>query len=379
MTDLAIVGAAETRRIGIIDDMSEIELIAEAARDALADAGLTLADVDGVATSYERPNLVADHLGLRPAWLDGTDVGGCSTMAHLRHAAAAIAAGHCSVVLIAHGESGRSGVGRGAVDMQFTDQHRQFELPYGTVGPTTSLTLPMTRYMAQYGVAPEKIAAVPVVQREWAGMNPRAFLRDPITVEDVMASRMIAWPVHLLECCVVTDGGGALVVTAADRAADLRQKPVWLRGVGEAYGSALISQMEDFAFAHVFERSGAMAFRDAAMGPSEMDHLMLYDAFAHIPLFALEALGFAGRGEAADMIAARETAPGGRLPVNTTGGGLAYTHTGRYGMYALQESVRQLRGTAAAQVQGVEVSLAHAIGGMFAAAGTAILSSHRTG
>ncbi|WP_255561792.1 thiolase C-terminal domain-containing protein [Pseudohoeflea coraliihabitans] len=357
--------------------MSELELISEAARDALADAGLTLADVDGLATSYERPNLVANYLGLKPSWLDGTDIGGCSTMVHLRHAAAAIAAGQCKTVLIAHGESGRSGIGREAVDMQFTDLHRQFELPYGTVGPTTALTLPLTRYMAQYGMKAETLAMVPVVQREWAAKTPRAMLRDPITVDDVLASKMIAWPVHLFECCVVTDGGGALVVTAAERAADLSETPVWLWGSGEAYGEALISQMPDMAFADVFAQSGAMAFKEAGVGPDDIDHLMLYDAFAHIPIFALEALGFAKRGEGGDLIASRATAPGGRLPVNTTGGGLSYTHTGRYGMYAVQESVRQLRGTAAAQCDNIDVSLAHGLGGMFAAAGTSILSKHR--
>lgn len=377
MTKVAIVGAAETRRIGIIDDMSELELLAEASRDALADAGLTLADVDGIATSYERPNLVANYLGIQPTWLDGTDVGGCSPMHHLRHAAAAIAAGLCKTVLIAHGESGRSGIGRGPVDMQFTDQHRQYELPYGTVGPTTALTLTLTRYMQKYGMSPETLAMVPVVQREWAQKNPRAFLRDPITVDDVLASKLIAWPVHLLECCVVTDGGGALVVTAADRARDISDKPVFVLGAGEAYGTAMISQMEDHAYAHVFERSGSMAFAEAGLKPDDIDHLMLYDAFAHIPIFAIEALGFARRGEGGDFFASRITAPGGKLPVNTTGGGLAYTHTGRYGIYAIQESVRQLRGTAAAQVPGVEVSLAHGLGGMFAAAGTVILSSQQ--
>jgi acetyl-CoA acetyltransferase len=261
--------------------------------------------------------------------------------------------------------------------MQFTDQHRQYELPYGTVGPTTALTLPLTRYMARFGMKPETLATVPVVQREWAGRNPRALLRDPITVDDVLASKVIAWPIHLLECCVVTDGGGALVVTAADRAEDLAGKPVWVLGVGEGYGHAMISQMEDYTFADVFARSGAMAFREAGLGPADIDHLMLYDAFAHIPIFAVEALGFARQGEGGDFFASRITAPGGKLPVNTNGGGLSYTHTGRYGMYAIQESVRQLRGTAAAQAPGIEVSLAHGIGGMFAAAGTAILTNVR--
>lgn len=377
MTDLAIVGAAETRRIGIVPDMSEIELVAEAARDALADAGMQIGDIDGVATCYERPNLVADFLGIRANWLDGTDVGGCSTLVHLRHAAAAIAAGQCSTVLIAHGESGRSRVGCGPVDMQFTDLHRQFELPYGTVGPTTALTLPLTRYMAEYGMSEETLATIPVIQREWAAMNPRAFLRDPVTVEEVLASRLIAWPIRLLECCLVTDGGGALIVTGTDGAMEHPAPPVWLIGAGEAYGAALISQMEDFAFADVFARSGAMAFADAGLKPDDIDHLMLYDAFAHIPIFALEALGFAERGEGGDLLASRIGAPGGRLPINTNGGGLAYTHTGRYGMYAIQESVRQLRGTAAAQIPGIDVSLAHGIGGMFAAAGTVILSRVR--
>lgn len=375
MTGIAIIGAAETTRIGALPDMAQIQLIADAALNALDDAGLTVRDIDGVAVATELPSLVCDYLGIEARWLDGTDVGGCSNMLHIRHAAAAIQAGLCRTVLVVHGESGRSGTGRGPVDMQFTDLHKQFELPYGTIGPVTALTMPIARYMATYGLTAEQLASVAVVQRDWAMLNPRAWARKPLSVDDVLASRVIAWPVHLPECCVVTDGGGALILTAADRARDAKQRPIHVLGTGEAFGPVMISQMPDYTQADVFRRSGEMAFAAAGIARAEVDHLMLYDAFAHLPIFALEALGFVQPGEAGAFFASRASAPGGRLPVNTNGGGLSYTHTGRYGMYAIQESVRQLRGTAPAQVPGVEISLAHGIGGMFAAAGTVILAN----
>jgi acetyl-CoA acetyltransferase len=231
--------------------------------------------------------------------------------------------------------------------------------------------------MKETGLTHERLATVPVVQREWAARNPRAMMRDPITVDDVLASRVIAWPFHLLECCLVTDGGGALVVTSAARARDmnLRAAPVFVLGSGESIETPLVSQMADVTTSAAFRVSGAEAFAAAGVGVDDVDHLMAYDAFAHLPIYALEDLGFVGRGEAGGFIADGNTRPGGRLPVNTNGGGLSYTHTGMYGMFAIQESVRQLRGEAAAQVEGVEISVAHGVGGMFRAAGTLILSN----
>ena len=370
---IAIVGAAETTELGRIPDASQIQLHADAALNALQDAGLRASDIDGVATAGESPVDVAFQLGITPTWLDGTGVGGCSFMLHVRHAAAAINSGLCNTVLITHGESGRSRVGVGGRGRPPTSLAGQFESPFGPAGPPTLFTLPVLRYMKDFGLTHEQLAMVPVVQRQWAAMNPRASFRDPITVEDVLASRMIAYPFHLLECCLVTDGGGALILTSAERAADFPRPPVYILGTGESAESGMVSQMSDFTTSRAFRVSGERAFAEAGISHADVDHLMIYDAFAHLPIYGLEDLGFVGRGEAGAFIEEGNTAPGGRLPTNTNGGGLSYMHSGMYGMYALQEGVRQMRGIAPAQVEGAEISLVHGVGGMFAAAGTIIL------
>lgn len=372
---VAIVGAAETTELGVIPHMSQIQLHADAALNALADCGLTPKDIDGVACAGASPVEVAWYLGITPTWVDGTAVGGCSFMIHVRHAAAAINEGLCSTVLITHGESGRSGIGRGRFGPAPQSLQGQFEAPYGPMGPPTLFTLPVLRYMKEYGLTEEQLAMVAVVQREWASMNPRAMFRDPITVEDVLNSRMIAYPIRLLECCLVTDGGGALVLVSAERAKDFPTKSVYILGTGESVESPMISQMEDFTTSKAFRVSGKKAFEEAGITHADVDHLMIYDAFAHLPIFGLEDLGFVGRGEAGAFIAEGNTRPGGKLPLNTNGGGLSYTHTGMYGMFALQESVRQLRGTAPAQVPNCRVSVCHGVGGMFAASGTVILTN----
>ena len=372
---VAVVGAAETTELGVIPHLSQIGLHADAALNALADCGLAPSDIDGVATAGESPTAIALALGITPTWVDGTAVGGCSFMLHVRHAAAAIEAGLCKTVLITHGQSGRSRVGAGGFGFAPSSLQGQFEAPYGIAGPPSLFTIPCLRYMKDFGLTHEQLATVAVVQREWASKNPRAMHRDPIGVEDVLASRVIAWPFHLLECCLVTDGGGALVLVSAERARDFREKPVFVLGTGESVETPMVSQMEDFTTSRAFRVSGRMAFAEAGIGPRDVDHLMIYDAFAHLPIYGLEDLGFVPRGEAGRYIWDRNTAPGGELPLNTNGGGLSYTHTGMYGMFALQESVRQLRGRAAAQVPDVHVSVAHGVGGMFAAAGTVILSN----
>jgi acetyl-CoA acetyltransferase len=372
---IAIVGAAETTRLGVIPDMSQIQLHADAALNAMADAGLKPSEIDGVATAGETPVTITHYLGLTPKWVDGTAVGGCSFMIHVRHAAAAIASGLCETVLITHGESGRSGVGRTRNVVAPTSLAGQFEQPYGPMGPPTLFTVPVLRYMKTYGLTHEQLAMVSVVQREWAAKNPRATFKTPITVEDVLNSRMIAYPFRLLQCCLVTDGGGALILVSAERARDFPQKPVYLLGTGESVETPMVSQMEDFTSSRAFRVAGPKAFAEAGITHNDVDHLMIYDAFAHLPIYGLEDLGFVPRGEAGAFIAERNTAPGGKLPLNTNGGGLSYMHSGMYGMYALQESVRQMRGTAPAQIPGAKISVCHGVGGMFAASGTVIMSN----
>ena len=372
---VAIVGAAETTQLGKIPDMSQIQLHADAALNTLADAGLKASDIDGVATAGESPVAIAHYLGIAPRWVDGSSVGGCSFMLHVRHAAAAIEAGYADTILITHGESGRSGIGRGGGGGGRASLPAQFEMPYGPMGPTTMFTIGVLRYMKRYGMTHEQLAMVAVVQREWAGMNPRASFRDPITVEDVLNSRVIAYPFHLFECCLVTDGGGALILTSAERAKDFPNKPVYILGSGESVESPMISQMKDLTSSQAFRIAGSEAFRSAGIGHSDVDHLMVYDAFAHLPIWGLEDLGFCERGEAAGFIEDGNTRPGAKLPLNTNGGGLSYMHSGMYGMYALQESVRQMRGTAPAQVPGAEISVCLGVGGMFAASGCIVMGN----
>lgn len=377
MSSVAIVGAAETTELGVVPTMSQIQLHADAALNALTDAGLTAADIDGVATAGESPTAIAHYLGITPEWVDGTQVGGCSFMIHVRHAVAAIQQGLCETVLITHGESGRSRIGTGNFrgGGGSATLAGQFESPYGVVGPPTMFTLPVLRYMKDFGMTHEQLAMVAVVQREWASKNPRASFRDPITVDDVLKSRMIAYPFHLLECCLVTDGGGALILVSGERAAGFPQKPVYVIGTGESVETPMISQMEDLTSSRAFRVAGQRAMKSAGISHDDVHHMMIYDAFAHLPIYGLEDLGFCQRGEAASFIWEGNTRPGGKLPLNTNGGGLSYMHSGMYGMYALQESVRQLRGIAPAQVPGAEISLCLGVGGMFGASGCVVMSN----
>lgn len=377
MTAVAIVGAAETDEIGELPGRSGFSLQLEAARNALADCGLTPKDIDGVAAvGPYGPVNVAHALGITPSWLDTTTVGGTSFLLHVRHAASAIQAGHCSTVLVAHGQSGRSRVGYPPLVPDPASLSGQFESPYGVSAPASALAVPVLRFMRDMGVTEEQLAMVAVVQREWAARNPRARMRTPISVADVLSSRMVAYPLRLLHCCLVTDGGGALVITSSERAVDLPGgiHPVLVLGSGESADGPMISAMADLTSSAGFRRSGRKAFAEAGISVDDVDHLMVYDAFAHLPLYGLQDLGFVMPGDAGAFVAEGNTAPGGRLPMNTNGGGLSYTHTGLYGMFAILESVRQLRGEAAAQVIDPKISVVVGNGGNFMTAATLVLA-----
>jgi acetyl-CoA acetyltransferase len=375
---VAIVGASETKEVGVLPDRSMIQLHAECALLALADAGLTAADVDGVATAGPIPLEVSHHLGITPRWLDGTMVGGCSFMLHVRHAAAAIAAGEASVVLITHGESGRSRVGVGAYRTNTASPQGQFEAPFGALAPYATFTVPAMRFLHERGLDRTDLAEVVVAQREYAVNDPRAFRRKPTTVEAVLESPPIAYPFTREMCCVVTDGGGALVMVSAERAKDLPSgaHAVYLLGSGEASEAPMVSQMDDPGSFGGFRRASAEAFATAGVSHADIDHFMGYDAFAHLPLYMLEDVGFVGRGESGAFIKEGHTRKGGSLPMNTNGGGLSYTHTGMYGMFAIQEGVRQIRGEAAAQVGDPNISVVLGNGGMFATCGVLVLGKN---
>lgn len=377
---VAIVGASETTELGILPHMSMLDLHADAALNAIKDAGLKIQDIDGVATAGPMAHEVSYHLGIVPRWLDGTMVGGGSFLLLVRHAAAAIAAGAATTVLITHGESGRSGVGMPAWSTSPQSYVGQFERPYGAEMPYSTFTLPAMRFLHERGMSQIDLAEVVVAQREWAAGNPRAMKRQLTTTDEVLASTRIAYPFTKDMCCVVTDGGGALVLTSSERARDLPfgHRAVYVLGSGESADAPLISQMHEAGSFHAFRRSGAEAFASSGLAHDDIDHLMIYDAFAHLPLYGLEDLGFVGHGESASFIAEGHTRPGGRLPTNTNGGGLSYTHTGMYGMFAIQEAVRQLRGEAAIQVPNVKTSFVQGVGMYFATSASLVLGNQAT-
>lgn len=378
----AIVGASESTKIGVVPEYSSIGLAIDGAGNALEDAGLKASDIDGLTVAYLPVGNVAQLLGIYPKWVDGTGVGGCTWMFHLRSAMAAINAGYCSTVLIVYGESGRSyhaapnsydTLAQGSIE-------QQFDVPYASASMQAVLfALPLVRYMQQYGLTESQIAMVPVVQREWAAKNPRAKLRSPTTVDEVLSSPMIAWPIRRSMCCLVSDAGGAMIVTSAERARDFPKRPVYVLGSGAAIeaGPCSPAGVRNPMEPEFIRTSARSAFSSAGVTHSDIDHLMIYDAFAHNPIFGLDGLGFVPVGQAGAFIADGNTRPGGSLPMNTNGGGLAYAHSGSYGMLCMLEAVRQMRGEAPAQVEGARTSLVHGWGGFWSACATLIFSNER--
>ena len=375
MRSVAIAGAAESDLIGKVPGKSSLQHHAEAAHNALADAGIGIGEVDGVLTAGYSSMVLAEYLGIVPSYTDGTYVGGSSFIIHLAHAAAAIRAGYCEVALVTHGEAGRSRTSRAAPDP--AEPGQQFEVPYGIVNAPVAYALAARRYMHVYGEerARGAMAEIAVATRRWARLNPRAYMRDPMTFDDYHDSRWVAWPFHLLDCCIVTDAGGAYVVVSAERARDLRRPPVWLLGAAEGHDHAIISQMAD-PTSPISRETGPRALRRAGLTHSDIDLAMIYDSFTYTVLATLEALGFCGPGEGADFVAGQRTAPGGEFPMNTSGGGLSYTHSGMYGMFLVIEAVRQLRGEAGErQLDGPAVALVNGTGGYLSSTGTAILAA----
>ena len=375
---VAIAGVGESDELGKLPHKSALQLHMEATANALADAGLKKSDIDAVFTSGRNmANDVPEYLGIRPRFIGGTQVGGCSFILHVEHAMAAINAGLCEVALITHGESGYSRIAMPAPRWGDDSVNNQFELPYGTAGPVTGYGFLATRHMHQYGTTSEQLAEVAVATRKWAALNPRAMLRDPISIDDVLSSRLVSWPFHLLDCCLVTDGGGAAIVTSAARARDLPKPPVYVLGTGECGTHQMVSQMPSFERWDAAIAAGQRAFAMSGTAHADIDVAQFYDAFTIVPVLALESLGFCKAGEGGAFVAGQRTAPGGDFPMNTNGGGLSYTHTGMYGIFTIIEAVRQLRGECGPrQVAGAKTAICHGTGGTWSAAATLIASTH---
>ena len=372
----AIVGVAESD-LGRTPDKTVLQLQHQAARAALNDAGLSFDDVDALFCAGNwawSPNMMlAEYLGIRPKYTDSTNIGGSSFEAHLGHAVAGIESGLFDVALITYGSTQRSerSRGRGGFTFKLTEQ---FEPPFGLPTPVGAYALAATRHMYEYGTTSEQLAEVAVATRKWAAMNEKAMMRDPITIEDVLNSRMVCEPLHLLDCCLVTDGGGAVVVTTAERARNTRHTPVWVLGHGEAHTHNTITNMPDLATHQAAVASGRDAFAMAGLTTADIDVAEIYDSFTITVIMTLEALGFCGRGEGGSFVSGQRTAPGGPFPMNTNGGGLSYCHPGMYGIFLLIEATRQLRGECGSrQVEGARIALAHGTGGVLSSGATVIL------
>jgi acetyl-CoA acetyltransferase len=371
----AIIGVAESDLGEVGPGFTPLDLIGQATERALADTGLERKDIDGLfsASAYYSMATVSagEYLGIRPRYSDATNMGGSSFVSHLLHAAAALEVGLCEVALVVYASTQRSGGGfRG-----LSEPPNPYETPYGPRYPVSMYALAASRHMHEYGTKREQLAEVAVAAREWAKLNPKAFMRDDLTVEDVLASRMISSPLSLLDCCLVTDGGGAMIVTSAERANDLRKPPVYLLGAGEAHWHRNISQMPDLTVTAAAD-SGQRAYEIAGVRPEDVDVAMLYDAFTINPILFLEDLGFCEKGEGGSFVEDGRIAPGGDLAVNTNGGGLSYNHPGMYGLLLLIEAVRQLRGECGErQVDGAEIALAHGNGGVLSSQVTTLLGT----
>ncbi|WBU37099.1 acetyl-CoA acetyltransferase [Homoserinibacter sp. YIM 151385] len=370
----AIIGAAQVDTFKA-RGRSPAGVMAVAVAQAVQDAGLRLSDVDGLFTSssyYAMPTLtLGEYLGVNPTYVDSTALGGASFVAHLGHAAAAIQAGLCSVAVVAYGSTQRSDAGS-LVSMA---EQSAYELPYGLIHPIGAFGMVAHRHMAQYGTTGEQLAALAVAAREWSLLVDDAPFPEPLTIDEVMSSRVIASPLHKLDCCLVTDGGGAVVLVSAERARDLSPHPVYLLGSGEAQNHRNVSAMPDLTTTEA-ARSSERALAMAGVRLDEIDTAHVYDAFTISLLVLLEDLGFCAKGEGGAFAASGAVAPGGSLALNTNGAGLSYTHPGMLGIFLVIEAVQQLRGAAGRrQVPDARLSLVHAMGMTLAGHATAVLSN----
>jgi acetyl-CoA acetyltransferase len=384
--EAVIVGVGDVCLEGgkVVGGGSVLQVQARAAKAALDNARLPMSSVDGllVAGLWGVPGpgqlptvTLGEYLGIHPRFADATNIGGSAFEAHVAHAAMAIERGMCEVALISYGsmqktERSRTLGGRPSILTM------QFENVWGIPQPVGGYALAAKRHMHEFGTTEEQLAEIAVATRKWAALNPAATMRDPLTIEDVMASPRIADPLKLLDCCLVTDGAGAVVMTTAENARAAGVKPIHVRGFGEAHTHWSIGAMPDLARLTAAQMSGARAFEMAGIGHDAIDLVECYDSFTITVMMTLEALGFCKPGEGGAFVSGQRTAPGGAFPLNTNGGGLSYCHPGMYGIFLLIEAVRQLRGEAGErQVPGVETALVHGTGGTLSSGATVILSN----
>ncbi|MGT2460151.1 thiolase (plasmid) [Cupriavidus basilensis] len=374
---IAILGTG-LAGLGHAGGRTEQEIIAQAAHQAVKASGLRMADIDGIITSsLTSPWWVmrmSEYLGIRPRFSDSTMFGGSSFIADLKIAAMAIEAGECENVLICYGSNPRSIPSSSRVNQMRAELDPQpYEHPYKPFNPVSSYALAAARHMHQYGTTRTQLAEVAVAARKWAQLNPDAFSKDPLSIDDVLNAKMISDPLTVRDCCLVTDGAGAFVVTRADRARGLHAKPIYVLGSGHANWHRQISCMDDLTVTPAVD-SGRKAFAEAGLMPADIDVVELYDAFTINPILFLEDLGFCKKGEGGSFVSGGRIEPGGAFPMNTNGGGLSCAHPGMYSIFLVIEAVTQLRNEAGLrQVKDAGVALVHGNGGVLSSQATAIL------
>ncbi len=369
----AIVGLA-THGIGEVPGFSSMELAAGAGLKAVADAGLALADIDALFICLPDDLFAgmafAEYLGLKPRFTDNNRTGGSAFMSHMATAAMMLDAGSIDAALVAYGSNQRSGGGK----LSTPAKSNAWEAPYRPLFPLSSYALAAARHCHQFGTTREQLAEIAVAARLWANGNPEAFAKGALSIADCLASRIVSSPLSVRDCCLVTDGAAAIVMTRADRARDLPQPAVPVLGAAAATWWTAISQAPDLTETAARE-SGARAFAMAGLAPADIDVVQLYDAFTINTLLFLEDLGFCPKGEGGRFVENGGIAPGGHLPVNTNGGGLSCCHPGMYGLMAIVEAARQVRGSAANQIPDVQFALAHGSGGTLSSQATVILGN----
>lgn len=373
---IAIAGVAESD-LGSVPGKTVFQLQMEAAKAAIEDAGMEKKDIDGVLTAapfnaMHMPSMaLSEYLGIQPSYSDSTIVGGSSFETHVGHAMAAIRAGLCTTCLITYGSTQKSDRSRNPQGAYGDPEPPwQFEAPYGPPLPLAAYAMAARRHMHEFGTTSEQLAEVAVATRKWAALNPKAYARDPLSINDVMNSPVVTDPLRRFDCCLVTDGGGAVVVTSLERARDLKKRPVAVLGFADSHSHMGISQMPDLVRTAAAV-TGPKAFEMAGVKPADIDVTQIYDSFTITVLLCLEDLGFCAKGEAGAFVSGQRTAPEGEFALNTSGGGLSYCHPGMFGIFLIIEAVRQLRGECGdRQVPSADLALAHGVGG--------VLSSHAT-
>ncbi|GAB3673830.1 acetyl-CoA acetyltransferase [Salinisphaera aquimarina] len=384
--DVVIAGIAEAELANghFAEPASVLEVQARCVSRALADAGLTLPDVDGVLVAglwgmpgagTLMPLTLPEYLGIKPRFVDGTNIGGSAFEAHVAHAAMAIERGYCDVAVITYGSDQRSAKGRSLAGRP-PHLNMQFDTPFGLLTPIGSYALAAHRHMHEYGTTSEQLAEIAVSARNWAKKNPAAMKRDDLSVDDVLSSTMVSDPLHKFDACLVTDGGGAIVMTSPDKlSARAKQRSVYVRGYGEAVSHWTINGMTDLTTTSAAV-SGPAAMSMAGVTHDDFDVVEIYDSFTITVLLTLEALGFCKRGEGGAFVENGRLGPGGEFPINTNGGGLSCSHPGMYGMFLLFEAVRQIRGDAGErQLPKATTALVNGTGGNLSSTATCVLSN----